>query len=257
MRPWSTTARRRWPPWPTLVAVALALSVAGCGAGGPAAGDRSVTVFAAASLTEAVTALAEQFEAGHPGTSVLLSFAGSASLVAQLQQGAAADLVVTADERTMAALQDRLDGEPQLLARNALAVVVEPGNPLGVRRLADLTRSDVSVVLGGRSVPVGRAARDVLERDGLRVRPVSEEPDVKAVLAKVRLGEADAGVVYATDLRAAGADVDGFVLEGPGVGYPAAVLADASSPQAARELVETALSPAGQQLLARFGFLPP
>lgn len=237
--------------------LAVVLLLAGCSGAGAADDEQQVTVFAAASLTESLTTLAARFEADHPGTSVLLSFAGSPSLVAQVQQGAAADVVVTADETTMATLGDRLDGAPQVVARNALAVVVEPGNPRQVRALADLARPEVTVVLAGPTVPAGRAAREVLDGQQVRVRPVSEEPDVKAVLAKVRLGEADAGVVYATDLRAAGSDVEGFVLPGTGTAYPAAVLAGAANAEAARAFVQTARSPKGQRLLAEFGFLPP
>lgn len=240
--------------WGALLAAVVLLT--GCSAGA-AEGRSRMTVFAAASLTEALTALAQRYEE-RTGARVDLSFAGSQSLVAQVQQGAPADLVVTADEDSMAALADDVvDGAPVVLARNALAVVTEAGDPLGIGSLADLARPGLAVVLGGPDVPVGRAARAALATAGVPVRPVSEEPDVKAVLAKVRLGEADAGVVYATDLAAAGGDVGGFALPGAVNSYPAAVVRGARNAEAARDLIELATSGEGRQVLADLGFLPP
>lgn len=225
--------------------LALLLVLTACGA----RPDPPLTVFAAASLTEAFTELATLDD-----VPVELSFAGSQSLVAQVQQGAPADVVVTADEESMTALAGSVASEPVVLARNALAVVTERGNPLGVAALADLAR--VSVVLAAPAVPVGRAARAALDAAGVQVRPVSEEPDVKAVLAKVRLGAADAGIVYVTDLRAAGADVGGFPLPGAVNAYPGAAVRGGRV-DAAERFLDLVRSPAGQQVLARYGFAPP
>lgn len=236
--------------------LAAVLPIAACSGSADGAADDgrpTVTVFAAASLTEVLEAVADAYDAAE----LELSFAGSQSLVAQVQQGAPADVVVTADESSARALGGQLDGEPVVVARNALAVVTERGNPLGLTTLADLARPGVGVVLGAPEVPVGRAARTALERAGVQVRPLSEEPDVKAVLGKVRLGEADAGVVYATDLAAAAGDVDGFVLDGVANAYLAGVVAGSAEPTAARDLVAWLRGDDGQALLARSGFLPP
>lgn len=229
--------------------LALLLLLPACGNEDP----DGLTVFAAASLAEAFTDLAGLHE-DRTGTPVALSFAGSPSLVAQVQQGAPADVVVTADEASMAALADDVTGEPVVLARNALAVVTERGNPRRVAALTDLPR--VSVVLGGSAVPVGRAARAALDAAGVRVRPVSEEPDVKAVLGKVRAGEADAGIVYVTDLIAAGEAVDGFRLPGAVNAYPGAAVRGGDV-GAARAFLDLVASDRGQAVLARHGFLPP
>lgn len=240
------------------------LLLTGCGSasGGNASGGTDpaavpLTVFAAASLTESFGELGRRFEASHPGAQVRFSFAGSASLVAQLQAGAPADVVVTADEPSLAALSAELDGEPVVLARNRLAVVTELGDPLRLTNLPDLARPGVKVVLAQTSVPAGKAARAALEAAGVTVQPVSEEPDVKAVVAKVRLGEADAGIAYVTDLRAAGAAVGGTELPGVANAYPGAVLHDAAQPVAARTFLEFVAGPDGRAVLDRFGFLPP
>jgi molybdate transport system substrate-binding protein len=252
-----------------LVALAGALLVAGCGgtastgsaatAPGPttSAPRRTVTVFAASSLTESFRALAAAFEKGSPGTTVRLSFAGSPSLVAQVQQGARPDLVVTADATSISALAPDLDGAPVVLARNALAVVTEKGNPKHLSALGDLGRPGLKVVLGAPDVPVGRAAQAALGAARVRVAPVSQENDVKAVLSKVRLGEADAGVVYATDLASAGADVGGFALPGAVNSYPAGVVRGAPDAGGGRALLAFATGPDGQAVLHRYGFLPP
>lgn len=246
-----------------LAALAL-LALPACGSGGPqeaaASGDRlavALTVFAAASLTEVAAGLAQAYEAAHPGAEVRTSTAGSQALVAQVQQGAPADVLLTADETSLQQAAAELAGAPVVLARNRLAVVTEEGNPQGLRGLADLARPGLKVVLAGPTVPVGRAARRALATARVDVRPVSEEPDVRAVLQKVRLGEADAGVVYATDVRAAGADVSGVDLPGVLTRCPGAVLRGAPQPEAARAFLDLAASAEGAAVFARAGFLPP
>lgn len=230
---------------------AAAVLLAGCGTAVP--DDRpTLTVFAAASLTEALQEAAAQYDAA----SLELSFAGSPSLVAQVRQGAPADVVISADEASMRALSGEV-ADPVVVARNALAVVTERTNPRDLDEVADLALPGLAVVLAASDVPAGRAARTALAAAGVTVRPVSEEPDVKAVLAKVRLGEADAGVVYATDLAAAGDDVAGFALPGVVNAYPAAVASASDDAVPARRFVRWLRSGAGQALFERLGFLPP
>lgn len=247
-----------------LAALLALLLLAACGGGragtaaapvDPAAGP--VTVFAAASLTEVFQDLGSAFTKAHPGAAVTFSFAGSQSLVAQVQQGAPADLLATADEKSAASVRADLATDPVVLARNRLALVTEKGDPLHLNGLADLARPGVKVVLAGPTVPAGKAARKALAAAGVRVHPVSEELDVKAVLQKVRLGEADAGIVYVTDLQAAGGAVTGYALPGVSNSYPAAVVRGAAHPQAAAAFLALARSPEGRAVFARHGFLPP
>ncbi len=239
--------------------------LAGCGtspAGSSAAAAddplaRPLTVFAAASLTEAFPALGRAYEQAHPGATVTFSFAGSQSLVAQVQQGAPADVVATADAASAEQLAGELAAPPRVLARNQLAVVTEPGNPASISGLADLARPGVTVVLAGPTVPAGKAARAALAAAGVAVQPVSEEPDVKAVVRRVGLGEADAGIAYVTDVAAARGAVDGVALPGVSNTYPAGVLRSAREPAAAQAFLELVASAQGRELLASYGFLPP
>ena len=238
--------------------VALLLLPA-CSGGDPQAAPapEPLRVFAAASLTDAFHELGREYERAHPGESVTFSFAGSQTLVAQVQQGAPADVVATADAASGQALAAELDGPAQVVARNRLAIVHAPGDPLGLDDLADLARPSVKVVLAGPSVPAGRAARSALEEAGVQVRPVSEEPDVRAVVQRVALGEADAGIVYVTDLRAADAEVDGTELPGVSNEYPAGVVRDSAQRDRARAFLDLALSERGRAVLSSYGFLPP
>jgi molybdate transport system substrate-binding protein len=235
--------------------LAIAL-LAGCGSSGGgatvAAGGKhpqnKVVVFAASSLTKALTAEGAAYDAEHPGTTTTFSFAGSQALVAQLAQGAPADVLATADEASMKVAG--LSGA-RVFARNRLAIITAPGNPKHLRGLADLARPGLRVVLAGRTVPVGKAAARALAAAGVTVKPVSLEQDVKGVVSKVRLGEADAGIAYVTDV---GAEVAGIALPGISNHYPVAVVRP--SP-AAQGFVDFLLSPRGQSILASFGFLPP
>ena len=170
-------------------------------------------MFAAASLTEAFADVGTALGAGDPGLSVRYSFAGSGALVAQVQQGAPADVVATADTASMARLVDAgLVTTPTTFARNQLQILVAPGNPLAIASLADLARPDLKVVLGAETVPAGRYAAQALQAAGITVAPVSYEADVKAAVAKVTLGEADATIVYVTDVIAAGAKGQGVAI---------------------------------------------
>ena len=194
------------------VAAAAALALAACGgdpgSGSGAGSPEEIKVFAAASLTAAFTELGRTYTAADGGTRVTFNFAGSQALATQIRQGAPADVFASADLTNMDKVKD-LVGSPKSFAGNRLQIVVEKGNPKGIRNLADLAGPDVKLVLAAAEVPAGRYARQVLDRAGLRVRPVSEEDNVKAVVTKVSLGEADAGIVYVTDVAAGGDRIEG------------------------------------------------
>lgn len=213
------------------------------GACATAHAEQHVTVFAAASLQRAFTAEAAAFERAHPGTHVVLSFAGSQSLVAQVGQGAPADVIATADAATMRAVTDTY----RVFAHNQLALVTAAGNPLHLTGLADLARPGLKVVLAGPSVPVGKAAARALREAGVTVRPVSLEDAVTGVVTKVRLGEADAGIAYATDLTGEG--VTGVPLPGTRTDLAVSPLHDAG-----RDFVSFLLSPEGRRVLQAHGF---
>jgi molybdate transport system substrate-binding protein len=233
----------------------------------------TLNVFAAASLTESFTALAKAFQSRHQDLAVRFNFAGSQQLVTQLEQGAAGDVIATADERWMseASAHGLLAGTPVTFAVNRLVVIVPRGNPARIDRLEHLARPGVKLVLGAGATPIGKYSRDVLRnlsRDALFGKEfarrtlgnlVSEEDNVKSVVAKVQLGEADAGIVYRSDVSAS---VARFVrvIEIPEdsnvfARYPIAALRGARAPDAAREFIALALSPQGQALLRRNGFM--
>ena len=250
---------------PRVLVLALSLLlVTSCGGStapaAPTAGStakQTLTVFAAASLKEVFTNLGAAFQQSHPGTAVTFSFAGSQTLTAQIQQGAPADLLATADAASARSVAAELVTTPTILARNRLAILVAPGNPLHLSGLADLARPSLKVVLAGPTVPAGKAARSALKAAGVAVKQVSDEPDVKAVVAKVRLGEADAGIAYATDARAAKGAVVGLDLPGVSNVYPAAVLKRATHATLAAEFLAYLVSVEGQTVFQSYGFLPP
>ncbi|WP_424184089.1 molybdate ABC transporter substrate-binding protein [Actinokineospora sp. G85] len=234
---------------------AAALAVAGCADSGPTAA-RTLTVFAAASLTESFTALGEKFEADHAGVEVVVNFAGSSALAQQIAEGAAVDVFAAADEATM----DKVTDQARIFATNRLVVVTPPGNPARIAGLADLAGDGLAVVLCAPQVPCGAASVAVEEAAGVDIEPVSEERDVKAVLTKVRAGEADAGLVYVTDAQAAGDQVG--VIDFPESAaavnsYPIAVLRDAPQPALAAEFLALVTGVDGQAELGRAGFGKP
>ncbi|MEW2378783.1 molybdate ABC transporter substrate-binding protein [Micromonospora sp. NPDC047812] len=253
------------------MAVVLALAaVAGCGgvsasgggsADGPGAGG-TVTVFAAASLTESFTRLGRDFEAAHPGTTVVLNFAGSAALAAQVNQGAPADVFASAATRNMATVTGagNADGDPVVFARNQLVVAVPKGNPRGVAGPADLARPGVKVALCAEQVPCGAAARTALDAASVALTPVTLEQDVRGALSKVRLGEVDAALVYRTDALAAAADVTAveFPESARAVNdYPIVALRDAPNRDGARAFVAYVRSERGRAVLTEAGFQAP
>jgi molybdate transport system substrate-binding protein len=242
----------------TALAAATFVLVAACSTGGGA--RRQVTVFAAASLGDAFKAMVKPFAAAHDNYSLTFSFAGSQQLVTQLQQGAKADALATADQTTMGnAPKKDLVSTPVVFARNHLVIAVGRGNPKHVHTLADLARPDLKVVLAASAVPAGKYANQALAKAGVNLKPVSLEDNVEGVVTKVGLGEADAGIVYVTDATASRnvdavpiADADNVVAE-----YPVVALNTGSQRAGGRQFVAFLRSPAGQSILRRFGFLPP
>jgi molybdate transport system substrate-binding protein len=245
------------------VLAALALPLAGCGGGGPSGGSSAspgeLKVFAAASLTAAFGRLAERYTAATGGTKVTFNFAGSQALATQIRQGAPADVFASADTASMDKVRD-LVGTPHSFAGNLLQIVVETGNPKGVTGLDDLARGDLKVVLAAEEVPAGRYAGQILDRAGVRVRPVSREDNVKAVVTKVALGEADAGIVYLTDVAAGGDRIDGVAIpagQNVAATYPIATVRASGNQDRAQAFVDLVRSAEGQGILQSFGFLPP
>jgi molybdate transport system substrate-binding protein len=252
-----------------LTALAAALVLAGCGDGGssqPAAatgpGAGTLTVSAAASLTDVFTELEQRFEAADPGVDVVMNFGSSSELSSQIVNGAPADVFASADTVQMAKVADAglVAGEPQIFATNRLQIAVSPGNPDGVRSVADLTRPGLMLVVCAPQVPCGAATEEVEQAAGVTLNPVSEEPDVRSVLSKVTSGNADAGLVYRTDVLSSGNRVTGVdVPESENVvnSYPIAVLAAAARPEAARSFVELVRGAQGRGVLESAGFETP
>lgn len=240
----------------------VALGPLACGDDDDDSDASAVTVFAAASLTDAFTTIATAYEKTHPGATVTLSFASSSELVAQLEQGAPADVFASADTRNMARLADGagVEGDARTFATNHLVVVTPADNPAGIDAFADLADPAVTVVSCDPEVPIGGYTQTVLVNAGLTVTMASLEPDVRAVVTKVTLGEADAGIVYATDAVAAGDDVQAIKIPDDvnvTADYPIAVTAEARVAAAGAAFVEFVLGDDGQAILAAHGFGPP
>jgi len=241
----------------TLVVASLLTTIAACsGSSGPTAGSHKtnepvkLTIFAASSLTNAFSAEAAAF-AQKTGDQTTFSFAGSQELVAQLRQGAPADVVATADQPTM--LRVPHGSQATVFARNRLVMITAHGNPKNVAGLADLSRSDLVVVLAAPTVPAGKYAAQALSAANVTAHPKSLEDNVRSVLTKVQLGEADAGIVYASDAQSAKNGVTAIAIpHAPIVSYPALAVRPAG-----QAFVDFLLSAQGQQILARYGFLPP
>ncbi len=243
--------------------VLLALAVlSACGSvPAPASPDKlggDLSVFAAASLTEAFKAVGGGFKAAHPSSNPTFNFAGTPTLLTQLQQGAGADVFASADQPNMQKAVDSnlVAGKPRVFATNKLEIVVAPGNPKHISGLADLARADVLYITEAPDVPAGKYAAQVLAGAGVKPSPRSLEADVKGVVSKVGLGEADAGIVYVTDVRAARGRVSGVVIpdaQNVIASYPIAELRGARNPAAARAFIDYLLAH-GQQTLQGFGF---
>jgi molybdate transport system substrate-binding protein len=222
----------------------------------------TVTVFAAASLKESFTTLGKEFEREHPGTTVSFSFGGSDTLAASITGGAPADVFAAASPKTMAIVTDKKDasGTPATFVRNQLEIATLPGNPDNVSSLKDLTKSGLKVVLCDKTVPCGAAAQKALEASSLKLTPVSYEQDVKSALTKVELKEADAAVVYKTDVKAAGDKVEGveFPESAKAINdYPIVLLKNAPNAGAAQAFIALVRSDEGHKVLTEAGFLQP
>jgi molybdate transport system substrate-binding protein len=251
---------------PLAAALAVAaLLLAACGGDDDAGGSSGaespaeIKVFAAASLTAAFTELGEQFTAANGGTKATFNFAGSQALATQIQQAAPADVFASADMANMDKVKD-LTGTPRNFASNLLQIVVEQGNPRAIKGLDDLANPDLKVVLAAPDVPAGKYAAEALARADVTVKPVSQEDNVKAVVTKVSLGEADAGIVYVTDVTAGGDKIEGVDIPeelNVTATYPIAIVKASKAQQAAQAFVDLVLSAEGQQVLNKYGFLPP
>lgn len=221
--------------------------------------QRALTVFAAASLTVPFTELEEVFEAAHPEVDVQIAYGGSSDLVEQIRQGAPADVFASADSATMEQLAELAVGA-EVFATNTLEIAVPPGNPAGVRALADLARPGLRLVTCAPVVPCGAASERLAAQAGLTFTPVSEEQSVTDVLGKVAAGEAEVGLVYRSDVLTAAGDVEGLPLpEAAGIvnRYEATVVTEAGEPVLAEEFVALLLSEKGQRVIADAGFGTP
>lgn len=221
-----------------------------------------VVVFAAASLTGAFTELGDAFMAANPEASVTFNFAASSELVAQIIEGAPADVFASADLNNMTKLTgpDANAGEPVVFANNLSEIIVAPGNPLGISGVEDLVNDDLILVVCAPEVPCGTYATQIFENAGVTVNPDSFEENVNAVVTKVALGEADAGIVYATDATAAGDDADGVEIPAElnvVAEYPIAVTAEAPNPDGGQAFVDFVVSADGQAILTSYGFSSP
>ena len=229
--------------------------------GSPAPVSGRVTVLAAASLQDSFTTLGKQFEAAHPGTQVRLSFGASSALAQQINQGAPADVFASAAPTNMKQVIDAGGAAaPKNFVKNVMEIAVPPSNPAKVGGLADLARPGVKVALCQPQVPCGAVAAQVFKNAQVTVTPVTLEQDVKSTLTKVQLNEADAGVVYTTDVKAAGAKVTGIPIPADvnaSTEYPIAALSKAPNSAGAQAFVDYVLSPAGQTVLTAAGFEKP
>ncbi|HMQ39238.1 MAG TPA: molybdate ABC transporter substrate-binding protein [Micropruina sp.] len=241
--------------------LALVIGLAASGCGGSASSEKTVQVFAAASLTKTFTDLGAQFEKSHPGVKVVFNFDGSSGLVDQLKGGAKADVFASADEKNMTNAVDAklTTGEQTIFARNVLTLVTAPGNPKKITGL-DESLTGRKLVVCAPEVPCGNATNQLAAKLNVTLRPVSQESKVTDVLGKVTSGEADAGIVYVTDAKGAGEKVQTVAIEGSDQvvnNYPISVLAGAPQPELAGEFVTLVTSQAGKDVLSAAGFVTP
>lgn len=246
-----------------LLVAAIVLLLPGCG--GPASpadgpGPLTLQVYAAASLQQPFEEIGEEFSAQHEGVEVRFNFAGSSTLLTQIRQGAPADVFAAADTATMDRLGEAgLQGaDPVAFTSNTLMIAVPPGNPAGVTDLSSLTTDGLRLVVCAPAVPCGAATESVQEAAGVELTPVSEEQSVTDVLNKVTLGEADAGLVYATDVRQAGEQVVGIAFPEAQQAvnlYPITTVKGAEGAALGADFVELVTGERGQEILAEHGFV--
>jgi len=250
-----------------------AVAVAGCSsassgssASSPSPGSASsstgtITVFAAASLMGTFTQLGKQFDAAHPGDTVKFSFGPSSGLATQITSGAPADVFASAAPANMDTVVTAGDAaNPQDFAKNTMEVAVPPNNPAKVKSVNDLAKSSVKVALCQPQVPCGVVAAEVFKNASIKIKPVTLQPDVKSVLTQVELGSVDAGMVYVTDVMAAGSKVKGVQIpssDNASTLYPIATITNSKHKSIAQSFVTYVLSPAGQQVLTAAGFQTP
>jgi molybdate transport system substrate-binding protein len=265
--------RRTAAPLAAFVAVAALLGGCGGSSGPSSAGSGSpsasksasvtgtINVFAAASLQEAFTKLGSQFETAHPGTKVVFNFGPSTGLAEQIGQGAPADVFASASTKTMdQVVSSGHAANPANFVSNTMEIAVPPKNPAHIKKLADLAKKGVKVALCQADVPCGATALKVFDNAKIKVTPVTEEVDVKSTLSKVTLGEVDAGVVYVTDVRAAGASVKGIEIPAnvnASTTYPITPITASKNKTTAEAFVAYVLSPDGLAALTAAGFSQP
>lgn len=243
--------------------LAVVTVVTGCGG---SSGPTTLTVLAASSLTDAFPELGRAYQASHKNVRIRFSFAGSQELATRVKDGggaadAPADVIATADAPTMDTVAKYVDrSSRRVIAYNSLTIAVAPGNPRRIRGPADLSRPRLRVVLAAANVPAGRYSGQVLAKAGVTVRPASEEIDVRSVLTRVRTGEADAGIVYITDLRSAGRAASSVPIPAAHnvrASYPAAVIDDGDHKEASTAFVTWLGSAAAKAVLGEHGFITP
>jgi molybdate transport system substrate-binding protein len=260
----------------TLITGLVGVGLAGCGSGGSDSGSTgtasttqstsaspslsgNLTVFAASSLKDSFTNLGKQFEAAHPGVKVTFSFAASSALATQITSGAPADVFASASTKNMDQVA-AATAAPKVFAKNVMEIAVPPSNPGKITAVNSLASPSVKTALCQPQVPCGATAAKVFTNAKITVKPVTLEPDVKAVLSKVQLGEVDAGVVYVTDVLAAGDKVKGVEIPAAvnaSTSYPIAALTKSANPKAASAFVDYVLSPTGGSVLTAAGFQKP
>jgi molybdate transport system substrate-binding protein len=243
-----------------LACALLALALSGACAEGAGDSQTTITVFAASSLTDAFSEMAREFERDHPQATVRLNFASSSELATQIEQGAEADVFASADTTSVDQVIDAglVAGEPRTFARNRMTLAIPRANPGGVETLRDLDDPGLVVSLCNEECPAGKYAREVLRKAGISVSPDSLETEVRGVVTRLQTGEADAGIVYASDVVAAGEDLRAIGIPdryNVVVPYPIVVLDGA--PRVARDFVALVLSASGRQELDKQGFLAP
>ncbi len=249
------------PSTDAAVGTAVPPTDAGTDAGsGVVSGD--VVVFAAASLTEAFTEVGDAFMETNPDAELTFNFAASSELVAQILEGAPADVYASADLNNMTKLTDggANAGDPVVFANNLSEIIVAPGNPLGISGVEDLADSELILVVCAPEVPCGTYATEIFDNAGVDITPDSFEENVKAVVTKVTLGEADAGIAYATDVQAAGDDATGVEIPADlnvVAEYPMVATTEATNPEGAQAFIDFVVSESGQAILAKYGFTSP
>ncbi|MEW2352694.1 molybdate ABC transporter substrate-binding protein [Spirillospora sp. NPDC029432] len=251
------------PRWRRLLACA-ALSLLGLGAVAGGCGDSSgrttLSVLAASSTREVMRELGVAYHREHRDVQVRFTFGGSQEMAARLPERDAGDVLVTADEVTMNGADENLTGRRRVIAHNSMTIVVRPGNPRRIRGLSDLTRPGLRVALAASAVPAGRYARKIFAGAGITVRSSAEEISVRAVLDRVRTGEADAGLVYITDLKAAGVAASSVpipALENVTATYAAGAVKESANEKEAARFVSWLTSPVARQLFNKYGFVTP